>query len=107
MNSHTSFVHDESQRDSPDAGNIMNTAAIQGTMILQKEESEHKRYTQGNQKALLKDRLNDIRSLLDYIKDTDWMFEKNEGNAPFTGSEYKNEKSAPLRMNCGAQERHF
>lgn len=106
MNFHTSFIHEESHRDIPDTGDIMNAATIQGTMILQKEESEHKRYSQGNQMALLKDRLNDIRSLVDYIKDTDWMFEKFGDDSSFI-NEYKKVKSAPLHMKSGGQERHF
>lgn len=108
MNSHAYFINEESQREIPEASDIMNTATIQGTMILQKEETEHERYSQRNQKVLLKDRLNDIRSLLDYIKETDWMFETLGGSPYFASNEYKKEKSAPLSMKTsGGQERHF
>jgi hypothetical protein len=60
-----------------------------------REETSHRNCSEGNQKALLVERLNGMRSLLKDLNETNWMFdEKNV------------EKDAPQPLGKGV-ERHF
>ena len=63
-----------------------------------RDESNHKHCSEGNQKALLTERLNSLRVLLKDIKESDWMFEGK-------GSD-KRDKDAPQPLGRGV-ERHF
>ena len=106
--SHSSAVIHEESRHGLDIGM---KSSIQATLNSQ-EESEHKRFSQENQKSLLADRMKEMKSLLQHLKETDWMFEKNTNygifsNTSFVG-EFKKESVYPRHMNSiGSQERHF
>ena len=60
-----------------------------------REETNHKHCSDGNQKALLAERLNGMRSLIKDIRETDWIFDKNKGRM-----------DAPQPLGKGV-ERHF
>ncbi len=62
-----------------------------------REEANHKQCSEGNQKALLVERLNNMRNLLKDIQDTNWMFDEDKNGG----------RDAPQPLGKKGVERHF
>ena len=82
-----------SQRQQPEIQGDVTSGASRYAQV--REETNHKHCSEGNQKALLVERLNGMRSLMKEIKETDWMLDEDKGD-----------KDAPQPLGRGV-ERHF